>query len=419
MTTLEARPSSDFSGAADVTPIALFEHVPDGTASVGATVRETLRKRGIQPTTQAWDFLALAFSVLAADALALRTASPDGWTRIIDLSVAVMEPERWNAHAPELEQTLGFLSTDVWYLHFVPGGVAPTPPRRPATAPEEVALLSGGLDSLIGAIDLHAAGARFTAVSQTVRGDGDVQQEFGRRFATSHLQLNPSVTHRLLPSDNSQRTRSLGFIALALAVARTSEQDGAATQFYLCENGYIALNPPLTDARIGSLSTRTAHPEFLGRLSAVLGRLGVPVEFHNPYQTATKGEMLQNCADQAALLELATSSTSCGRFQHYGYRHCGRCVPCQVRRAAFLKWDQTDTTDYVFPDLGRRDRDHAYFDDVLSVTMAVLEARDVGLGSWSGNTLASPYLTNRPGLEAMLGRGLAELTALHASFGLL
>ena len=32
---------------------------------------------------------------------------------------------------------------------------------------------------------------------------------------------------------------------------------------YMCENGFISINPPLTDARLGSLSTRTTHPVYL------------------------------------------------------------------------------------------------------------------------------------------------------------
>lgn len=416
---LKATPTAAFSQDSDVVHIALFEQSLTSEPSVGAAVRETLRRRGIQPTIQAWDFLALALAAITADALVPRSLSPDGWTREIDLSIAVVEPDRWNMHAAELAQALGFLSTDLWTLRFIPGGVGPTAPRLPNEPPEAVALLSGGLDSLIGAIDLAAVGTPFTAISQTVRGDSQAQQQFASRFAASHLQLNPNVSTGERDHDNSQRTRSLGFIALALAVGQTTTASNATTEFYLCENGYIALNPPLTDARLGSLSTRTAHPEFLGRLADVLQKLGVLVRFRNPYQALTKGEMLQKASNQDALLELASASTSCGRFQHYNYRHCGRCVPCQVRRAAFLEWGHPDSTEYVFADLGRRDTEHALFDDVLSVTMAILEAEEVGVTHWSGNTLASPYLTDRSSLQAMLGRGLAELGRLHSTFNLL
>lgn len=272
---LKATPSAAFSHDSDALQIALFEQSPDSGASVGAAVRETLRRRGVRPTVAAWDFLALALAAIAADALALRTSSPDGWTREIDLSIAVIEPDRWNAYADELARALGFLSTDLWTLHFIPGGIDPTPPRQLSEPPKAVALLSGGLDSLIGAIDLAAAGTTLTAISQTVRGDREIQQQFARRFAASHLQLNPNVSTGDHDSENSQRTRSIGFIALAIAVGQTTSRAGDATEFYLCENGYIALNPPLTDARLGSLSTRTAHPEFLGRLARVLNKIGV------------------------------------------------------------------------------------------------------------------------------------------------
>src|SRR6266481_1136836 len=111
------------------------------------------------------------------------------------------------------------------------------------------------------------------------------------------------------------------------------------------------LNPPLTGARIGSLSTRTAHPEFLNRMQGILETAGLRVRIENPYQLKTKGEMLIECRDQDLLKEEAPRSTSCGRFQRFAYRHCGRCVPCQVRRAAFLAWNEPDTTDYVYAPL--------------------------------------------------------------------
>lgn len=38
------------------------------------------------------------------------------------------------------------------------------------------------------------------------------------------------------------------------------------------------------------------------------------------------------------LLKLETVvSTSCGRFQRFGYKYCERCVPSQVRRAFFKR----------------------------------------------------------------------------------
>ncbi len=99
----------------------------------------------------------------------------------------------------------------------------------------------------------------------------------------------------------------------------------------------------------------------------------------NPYQFKTKGEMLIECADQDLLKAHAHISTSCGRFMRNGYRHCGRCVPCLIRRASFHAWGQPDRTDYVYADLAHDHLDYARSDDVRSAAMALADVRDSGL----------------------------------------
>jgi hypothetical protein len=127
--------------------------------------------------------------------------------------------------------------------------------------------------------------------------------------------------------------------------------------------------------------------------------------------------MLKECANQPLLKTLAARSTSCGRFQKYNYHHCGRCVPCQVRRASFLAWGEQDPTLYKFEDLGRNDRWHAGFDDVRSVGMALATVKDAGFDDWLGSALSWPQIDNREALKNMLRRGLDELGALHDRYG--
>lgn len=141
------------------------------------------------------------------------------------------------------------------------------------------------------------------------------------------------------------------------------------------------------------------------------------MRIENPYQYRTKGEMLAGCADQVLLKSEAALSTSCGRYKTYGYRHCGRCMPCQIRRAAFLAWGIADTTDYVFEDLGKDDEDHARFDDVRSAAMAIEEAHLEGLDYWLGATLSSTLLDDVGLLKDVVKRGLAEIAALHQKYG--
>ena len=168
------------------------------------------------------------------------------------------------------------------------------------------------------------------------------------------------------------------------------------------ENGFISINPPLTPMRVGSLSTRTTHPRFLGLLQQLFDAVGLNLRIINPYRLRTKGQMLVEAADQKLLTELAHLSTSCGRYQRYNYRHCGRCLPCQVRRAAFLRWHRADDTGYVFDDLGRSGEDHAAFDDVRSVAIARLTVKEDGFNYWAGTSLSWVPQRERDAVATML-----------------
>jgi hypothetical protein len=127
--------------------------------------------------------------------------------------------------------------------------------------------------------------------------------------------------------------------------------------------------------------------------------------------------MLKLCGDQALLKAHAAQSVSCGRYRVFNYKHCGRCVPCQVRRAAFLAWGEQDTTFYKFAPLGRNDGDHSNFDDVRSVAMAITEVGLEGVDAWLGPALAYPKMGDTAPLRDLVRRGLDELAALHRVHG--
>ena len=393
-----------------------------GQGSAGEAARNQILRRRFQCSPRAWDLLSIALSVVTADFAALRDQSPDGWTRELEVDIAVADTPFWTEHADTLTSALAFLTTDRWTLRFHEGGMPPVRHQRPVRPSEDcVVLLSGGLDSFVGAIDLASAGHKPFAISQTVRGDADKQVEFAAGIGSGlgHLQLNHNAS---TPGtqETSQRVRSLIFLSFGVlgATALQRYYDGDQVPLYVCENGLIAVNPPLTGGRLGSLSTRTAHPEFLERLQRVLDAGELRVRIVNPYGAKTKGEMLRECADQSLLKAEAVRSTSCGRFQRFNYRQCGRCVPCQVRRAAFLAWGGIpDATDYVYEQIGRHGVDYSGFDDVRSVAVALAAIRDEGVESWLGHALVSPLIGDREELLRMLERGMAELHSLHESYG--
>lgn len=408
----------------DALRVVLFGQPNDQTqASAGDAVAHTIRGLHLDPAPRAWDLLSIALSVVTADFAELRNRSPDGWTREFELDIAVDEPEFWNDQSDALMEALRFLTTDRWTLRFHSNGARP-PVNQAVVRPTEdcVVLLSGGLDSLVGAIDLVAVGHTPYAVSQTVRGDAEKQSDFASCIGDglSHVQLNHNATSPGV-QETSQRARSLVFLVFGVLAATSLQcyHDGGNVPLFVCENGFIAINPPLTGGRLGSLSTRTAHPEFLGQIQGVLDAADIHVHIENPYAERTKGEMLRECRDQEILSSEAVRSTSCGRFQRFNYRHCGRCIPCQVRRAAFLAWGgDRDSTDYVFEAIGLQNEEHALFDDVRSVAMALAAVRVDGLDDWLGNSLSSRQIHNREELRFMLERGLSELGLLHQAYGI-
>lgn len=413
----------NFSSRASDLDVVLYGNSGDPMrGSVGATLKHAIAREKVAPAARAWDLLSLALAVVSADLAGHRDRSPDGWTREFDLTISVVDAQFWNDNAETLQGLLAYLSTDRWTLRFVEGGILPQPARQPEHPTEDcVVLLSGGLDSYIGAINLVEQGSRPLAVSQMVRGDGEKQVAFAAEIGGGlrHFQVNHNADVPDPENPPSQRARSIIFLAYGVFIATTLARyhAGEEVTLYVCENGFIALNPPLTGGRLGSLSTRTTHPIVLSLLQQVLDAAGLRVRIVNPYRFKTKGEMLRECLGQTLLAAHAYQTTSCGRYKQFGYKHCGRCVPCLVRRAAFHVWGGQDSTFYVYDNLALDDDEHAGFDDVRSALIGIGERREMGTTRWLGSTLSSNLVANKPALREVVERGLAEIESLMLALG--
>lgn len=380
----------------------------------------------------AWDLVSLALGVTAADRLCNRAhTSADGWTRELKLTIAVSNPSLWNGLRPHIDRMLGFLSGDQWSVDFVAGAIPVTPPRklsppRPETC---VSLLSGGLDSLIGAIDLRAQGETPFFVSNRVKGDCPRQAEFAAALGGSEhlLALNHNAKTNLPNPEISQRPRSLAFIAFGVLAASTLDiyQSGDAVNLYVPENGFIGLNVPLTRMRMGSLSTRTTHPVFMADMQKLLEGLGLPINLINPYRHMTKGEMMVRCADQTLMTQFAPKSMSCGRPGRT-YRHCGRCLPCLVRRSAFFHWSgnligDLTTRDYLNPDVleGYRRSDFRGTDDAMQCLEAIDTVKRFGARRWIGSSITPASTPDVGNYRDVALRGLTEIESFFRAVGVM
>ena len=146
----------------------------DGERRMGFGIgqaQDQLASLGLRPTERAIDLVLLAAMVNAGDTRVSRSNNAqDGWTREIDLYVPVSAAKAWNEQGRLIEPLLKFLTGDRWRIFFrsrpdSSAALAIEPKCSAINGLTEISLLSGGLDSLIGAIDLLANGKQPLFVS--------------------------------------------------------------------------------------------------------------------------------------------------------------------------------------------------------------------------------------------------------------
>jgi 7-cyano-7-deazaguanine synthase in queuosine biosynthesis len=304
------------------------------------------------------DLLFLASICYVIDKTVPRASANDWWTRELAVTIPVSDSKKWEKVKTELNNTLGFLTGDVWNLSFENSEsdlfkVQHKKRRRlakvsdrPSEKVTAVCLFSGGLDSLSGAINLLADSSirRVHLVGHYDSSGASTQAELfaavDAHYPGKAELLQVRVSHR--PSEaeeNTLRSRSLVFMALGIYVARAA---GPEVPLYAPENGLIAINVPLTPSRGGSCSTRTMHPFFLDSLGRIFKKLGIANRIINPFELSTKGECVVASSNRALLDSIVDKSVSCShgtrkqlwKRRTAGVKNCGYCVPCLIRRAA-------------------------------------------------------------------------------------
>lgn len=383
-----------------------------------------LKALSVFPSELGLDLLVLAAHVHAADTRISRaTESQDTWTREIRLVVPVSDVAHWTGAAPILKRALNFLTGDRWTVGFRPRpkkfvAIVPSRPARLIGPPfDGVSLFSGGLDSLIGAIDVLERGRTPLLVSHA--GEGAVSKSQERCFdalkahytrsAFDRLRVWMSFDEGLIRNVGSEdTTRARSFLFFALGVFAGTGLDSPFT-LRVPENGLIALNVPLDLLRLGALSTRTTHPFYMARWNELLVALGISGRLENPYWDKTKGEMVAGCTNGPLLQRVSPDSLSCsspskGRWQGQKAGHCGYCLPCLIRRAAL---GAADTTVYAIPNLRAQTLDtrHANGQQVRSFQLAIERLR--------ARPDLAKLLIHKPGPLMDESHHLAELAGVY------
>ncbi len=351
------------------------------------------------------------------------TARGVRFSRDLALRVAVLDPDAWNDQVLDaVADLLGWLTGDVWDVTITPAPAVRLPdhwPNKELDGP--ISLMSGGLDSFMGALHLLQSGRlpSLTAHKDSATAVRHAQRRtwlwLARTFSPPPSYTRVALTQAGGRIEASSRSRALMFMSLGVAVAIAR---GART-LVMPENGYTSINLPLRPNRGGALSTRSTHPETMHRFTTILRALDIDVAVANPYQWMTKGEVMAALVDSSppdGWLAAAANTLSCSKLDGRWFgapptSNCGLCVPCMVRRATFLRADVPDGTTYVVDQVAedqRRQLIEARRGDIEAVKYAVtggVSSDAIDAGTWPPG-----YDLDR--VEDLVQRGLDELGML-------
>lgn len=309
------------------------------------------------------DFFFLTSAIYGIDRfIKRRENSVDGWSRELEVQFPVSNISVWNTMQGKLKELLSFLTGDYWEVEFYQSDFIFD--KGPIGEEYEglftkVNLFSGGLDSLIGALD-HLKSkpdekilfvSHFDPHMKGPKSDQEYLRDLIKEIYQDQFAFVPSIKVTLADStlkrESTFRSRSILFIGLALLIAKAK----SISEIIIPENGSVSLNYPLSPSRRSACSTRTTHPTVLKLIKTMWDDLGLNMSISNPYEFNTKGEMVHNCKDQENLDKMVSMSNSCGKRGHRAHwdegtksaSHCAVCMPCLYRRAALLSISDTTT----------------------------------------------------------------------------
>lgn len=318
------------------------------------------------------DLFVIGLSVFALDKRIARNLFSDSWTRQIEVSIPVLEIDKWHNCEAQWNKILSFLTGDEWKISFRQSmteyGTHKNKNRIhiDSSGCDCVSLFSGGLDSYCGAIKLLQEGHSPVLVGHNEYPKLRYIQE---RFCNNFNECYPSQKslflgftagaktpfrldgERLRKSENTSRGRSLLFLCAAISVAGIM---GEQIPVYIPENGFIGLNVALTNSRKGSCSTRTTHPYFLNGLNKLIASVGIQNHIFNFFAFKTKREIVNLVSGTEAFKQGYKDTISCShpcvsRYNRVGSRdypvNCGFCYPCIIRKGSLQDVElETDDT---------------------------------------------------------------------------
>lgn len=304
------------------------------------------------------DLIDLAVAIHASDRLAIQDLHKE--QNSIHVVLPVRHPELLNAEVfqSKLENLLAWATGSRWNFDFKK---RVSPERSIVEQPSlpvghqgcEVALWSGGLDSLAGLYtrmrtDLEKSFVLFGTGSNdnvyALQGEvaKHIQSIFPGRSTLYRvpIRFHNSKSHR---KNKITRARGIVFTLLGSACAYLMGQ----RELCVYENGVGAINLPYRESAVGLDHSRSVHPLTLLMVSDLVSELlGETFQVRNPFLFWTKAEMCQILAEEGKN-DLVALTKSCDRPHRQQPIQCGYCSSCLLRRQALAASKIEDRTRYV------------------------------------------------------------------------
>jgi hypothetical protein len=306
------------------------------------------------------DCIDLAVAVAVADRLSIRKADR---SCLIHISLPLRRPEIFGDSQilKQLQDILYWYTHDHWFFAFPArlqhGRFAE---RQPSLfSPQldqkiEIALWSGGLDSLAGVYhNLQRSSSTHYVLLGT--GANTIIHNAQQRVAMLVEDLFPGRTtlvqlpYRLDDTKDLQKhsmQRARGFVFLLLGAVCASLEGQQTLSVY--ENGIGAINLPFSDAEVGLDHSLAVHPVSLLRMGELVTNiLSSTFAFRNPFLFQTKAQMCEALITSPAFRLLVSSTFTCDRPHREVPMQCGYCSSCLLRRQALAALEVEDPTAYI------------------------------------------------------------------------
>jgi 7-cyano-7-deazaguanine synthase in queuosine biosynthesis len=274
--------------------------------------------------------------------------------RQINAQLPVRCKDFWESRAEPLCALLRFMGGHDWNIKFRKSAAqkyvaGATVDRKYG----QVVLNSGGMDSTCGLSSLIPQASKIRLASFYTL-NSKIQRDIAEQLGFAE----PSRMRAVWRDRHERRGngalsyRSFLFLSFGAVVARSF----GASKLLQFENGILAHAVP---PAASYFTTRHAHPKTHRLFCELIASAGFKVKVENPFLNKTKGEEVTACRKAlrpARADRILAQTDSCWYFHYYRVpvrygsgaipkdprRHCGVCIPCLIRRAAF------GDTDYMY-----------------------------------------------------------------------